>query len=120
MIAKSAALLVNLALLYYYPGENLQEARRWYERGREAMAKCHPQRGAGDPRENCAPLLVDEVLTPDEADALVAAADATGAYRRPNPAHRTEELPAFLLDETVVSKAQRAVIAALQEDCGAR
>ena len=80
-------------------GNKLQDARRWYERGREAMAKCHPQHGAGDARENCAPLLVDDVLTPDDADALVAAAEASGAYRRPNPAHRTEELPAFLVEE---------------------
>ena len=56
-------LLVTLALLTaaYSPlniyGEKLQDARRWYARGREAMAKCHPQRGAGDARENCAPLL---------------------------------------------------------------
>ena len=38
---------------------SLEDARRWYDRGREAMAKCHPQRGAGDARENCAPRMVD-------------------------------------------------------------
>ena len=57
MDAKSI-LLVTLALLTaaYSPlniyGEKLQDARRWYARGREAMAKCHPQRGAGD-AQNC-------------------------------------------------------------------
>ena len=57
-------LLVTLALLTAASsplniyGEKLQDARRWYERGREAMRQCHPQRGAGDARENCAPLLV--------------------------------------------------------------
>ena len=126
MDAKTILLLTLAGLTAVYSplniyGEKLQDARRWYERGREAMRQCHPQRGAGDARENCAPRIVDDVLTPDEADVLVAAAELTFAYRRPNPAHRTEELPAaFLTEKTeLVAKAQRAVIAALQEHCGA-
>ena len=126
MDAKST-LVLTLALLtaanspLNIYGEKLQDARRWYERGREAMRQCHPQRGAGDARENCAPRILDDVLTPDESDALVAAAEAVGAYRRPNPAHRTEELPAFRMTEKaeLVAKARRAVIAALQEHCDA-
>ena len=46
-----------LLLLGAASSNKLQDARRWFARGREAMEKCHPQRGAGDAREQCAPLL---------------------------------------------------------------
>ena len=61
-----AGLTAVLSPLNIY-GEKLQDARRWYERGREAMRQCHPQRGAGDARENCAPRIVDELHRPQDA-----------------------------------------------------
>ena len=42
-----------LVLLTAASSHKLQDARRWFARGREAMAKCHPQRGAGDAFFNC-------------------------------------------------------------------
>ena len=53
MDAKTRLLLTLAGLTAVYSplniyGEKLQDARRWYERGREAMRQCHPQRGAGD------------------------------------------------------------------------
>jgi len=94
--------------------------RSWFTEGMKAVEMCYPQRGTEDPRVLCEPRVLEGVLTAKEADALVEA--AAGWYRRPNEAHRTEEVETSDLpaeQRAVVAKARDAVASAFREHCGA-